>query len=347
MPELIGIDLAAVEAWMVRVVEHVAAPFRWTRISGGHSNLTYKVQDAGGRSFALRRPPLGSHSGGAHDVLREHRIQQALQGSVIPVPRMIAACADASVTGAPFYLMDWAEGSIVDRAECVAALLPDEASRRRMAYGLIDTLADLHRVDVDAVGLGTLGPREDQLSRNLERMRKVWERTRTRELPLIDELHARLVAARPVQRHTGLVHSDFRPGNVILDADGAIVAILDWELAALGDVLVDVGGLLANWDEPGDPWPDVWMQRAPTRAGGFPSRRELLVRYASRTGFDVSGIDYYRAFNYWRIAVIAEGMKRRYETGALSAQDARAEDVARRVLERARMAERCLALVGA
>jgi aminoglycoside phosphotransferase (APT) family kinase protein len=112
-------------------------------------------------------------------------------------------------------------------------------------------------------------------------------------------------------------------------------------------VLIDVGGLLANWDEPGDPWPDVWMQPAPTRAGGFPTKQELIERYAARTGFGLRGLDYYRAFNYWRIAVIAEGMKRRYETGALSADAVRAEDVARRVLERARMAEMCLDLAGA
>ena len=143
------------------------------------------------------------------------------------------------------------------------------------------------------------------------------------------------------------MHSDYRPGNVIVGRDGAVVAVLDWELCALGDVLIDVGGLLANWDEPGDPWPDVWMQRAPTRAGGFPTKQEMIERYAARTGFDVRGVDYYRAFNYWRIAVIAEGMKRRYETGALSTEGVRAEDVARRVIERARMAEMCLELAGA
>ena len=347
MPDLIGIDASAVEAWILHAVAQLAAPFKWTLIAGGHSNLTFRVEDTRGRRLALRRPPLGEYSGGAHDVLREYRIQQALQGSTVPVPRVVAACADTSVTGAPFYLMDWADGCIVDRADAVADALPDEASRRRMAYALIDALADLHRVDVDAVGLGTLGPREDQLSRNLERMHKVWERTRTRELPLIDTLHARLVDARPAQRYTGLVHSDFRPGNVILGADGAVAAILDWELAALGDVLVDVGGLLANWDEPADPWPDVWMQRAPTRAGGFPTKAELIERYASRTGFDLRDIDYYRAFNYWRIAVIAEGMKRRYETGAMSSQGVRAEDIAQRVLDRAHMAERCLELARA
>ena len=232
----------------------------------------------------------------------------------VPVPKVLGTCDDATVTGAPFYVMDWVDGSIVDRPDRVASVVPDEASRRRLAFSLVDALAELHRVDIDAVGLGDLGRREDQLTRQIERMRSVWEKTKTRDLPVIDSIHARLLAAKPAQRYTGLVHSDYRPGNVILQADGSIAAILDWELCALGDVLIDVGGLLTNWDEPNDPWPDVWMQTAPTRAGGFPTKRELVERYASRTGFDVSDLDYYRAFNYWRIAVIAEGMKRRYES---------------------------------
>ena len=346
MPALIGIEASAVEAWLTRTVPGVVTPLDWTLIAGGHSNLTFRVVDANGRAFALRRPPLGEHSGGAHDVLREHRIQLALQGSNVPVPRIVAACSDLAVTGAPFYVMAWADGFIIDKADDVDRQLPDTVSRRQLAFALVDALADLHRVDVDAVGLGTLGPREDQLARNLERMRKVWERTKTRELPLIDSLHARLVAARPPQRHTGLVHSDYRFGNVIARHDGTIAAILDWELAALGDVLIDLGGLLANWDEPEDPWPDVWMQRAPTRAGGFPKKAELIERYAARTGFDVRNVDYYRAFNYWRIAVIAEGMKRRYETGALASQGVQPEQIAQRVLDRAHMAERCLDLAG-
>ena len=216
-----------------------------------------------------------------------------------------------------------------------------------MAESLVDAMADLHRVDIDAVGLGDLGPRVDHLSRQIERMRRVWDKTKTRELPIIESIHSRLLSARPAQRYTGLVHSDFRLGNVILGAHGTVAAILDWELGALGDVLIDVGGLLSNWDEPDDPWPDVWMQPAPTRAGGFPTKRDLVARYAARTGFDVRDIDYYRAFNYWRIAVIAEGMKRRYETGALSTGAVDVGAIAQRVVNRARMAELCLDLAGA
>ena len=347
MPELKGIEAAPVEAWFARHLPPARAPLQFTLIAGGHSNLTYRLEDADGRRFALRRPPLGQFPRGAHDVLREARILSALGRTTVPVPRVLGTCDDATVTGAPFYVMDWVDGSIVDRPDRVASVVPDEASRRRLAFSLVDALAELHRVDIDAVGLGNLGPREDQLARQIERMRSVWEKTKTRDLPVIDSIHARLLAAKPAQRYTGLVHSDYRPGNVILQADGSIAAILDWELCALGDVLIDVGGLLTNWDEPNDPWPDVWMQTAPTRAGGFPTKQELVERYASRTGFDVSDLDYYRAFNYWRIAVIAEGMKRRYESGALAANGVRAEDIGQRVIDRARMAEMCLDLARA
>jgi aminoglycoside phosphotransferase (APT) family kinase protein len=160
-------------------------------------------------------------------------------------------------------------------------------------------------------------------------------------------VRSRLLEARPAQRYTGLVHSDYRPGNVITAADGRVAAILDWELCALGDVLIDLAGLLANWDEPDDPWPDLWMQRAPTRAGGFPTKRALIARYAERTGFELGDLDYYRAFTYWRLAVIAEGMKRRYETGALARQEVDVAAIAHRVVDRARMAEACLDQAGA
>ena len=311
-------------------------------IAGGHSNLTFRVDDASGNSFALRRPPLGNFPRGAHDVAREYRIQQALQATNVPVPPMLALCTDHTVIGAPFYVMGWVPGPIIDNPARVVEFLPDTAARQHSAFGLIDALATLHQVDIDAVGLGDLGPRENHLPRLLKRMREVWEKTKTRELPIIESLHERLATQCPPQRRTGLVHADYRFGNVILGPNNEPAAVLDWELCALGDVLIDLGGLLANWDGPGDPWPDVWMQLAPTRAGSFPSREDLLARYAARTGYDIADIDYYQAFCYWRIAVIAEGMKRRYESGAMSNQTVDIGALDLRVRERAAQAERCL-----
>jgi aminoglycoside phosphotransferase (APT) family kinase protein len=338
-----AIDHAALTAWWRQELPQSPSPLAITLIAGGHSNLTYRVDDAAGHRYALRRPPLGEHPRGAHDVAREHRIQAALAPTAVPVPPVIALCRDTAVIGAPFYLMRWVDGVVVDSIEQVERHLPGADTRQRVALDAIDALARLHRVDIDAVGLGDLGPRVDHLPRLLARMHGVWQRTRTRELPLIDELHTRLVARCPAQRYTGLVHSDYRLGNLIVKpSSGALAAILDWELCALGDVLVDVAALLANWDLPDDPWPDVWMQRAPTRAGGFPSRQELLARYSAKTGFELDALDYYRAFCYWRIAIIAEGMLRRYQHGAMSAHTTDLARLERRVRERAELADRFL-----
>lgn len=334
-PRSRAFDLPAVERWFARHVAGVSLPLRSELIAGGHSNLTYRIADAGGRLFALRRPPLGDQPPSAHDVLREARILTALRSTAVPVPPIVGTCRDSAVTGAPFYVMEWVEGPILDRLARLEALLPTERDRRHAAFALVDTLAALHRIDVAAVGLADLGPHERYLERQLARMWRVWERTKTRELPLIDSLHERLKALCPTQRHTGLVHSDFRFGNLILRADGAPAAVLDWELCTIGDVLVDVGFLLANWDLPGDPWPNVWMEVPPTRGGGFPSRKELIERYARATGWDPQHIGYYQAFCLWRIAIIAEGMKRRYASGAMGEQVADPEALERRVRARA------------
>jgi aminoglycoside phosphotransferase (APT) family kinase protein len=341
-----GLDAPGFAAWFVDHVAAARAPLRCSLIAGGHSNLTFRIEDAAGARFALRRPPLGTFPRSAHDVAREHRILSALQGSAVPVPKVHVLCTDPGVIGAPFYVMDFVAGTILDRASGVSAALPDAAARRAAALHLVDALAALHQVDVDAVGLGDLGRREHYLPRQLERLHSVWHQTKTRELPLIDSLHQRLAAHCPPQRRTGLVHSDFRFGNVVLDASHRVAAVLDWELCALGDVLVDVGFLLDNWDEPGDAWPDVWMQPAPTRAGGFPTRSEIAARYAVRSGIDIGTLDYYRAFCYWRIAVIAEGIKRRYESGAMSSHTADSSELERRVRERAELANHFLSCAG-
>lgn len=341
MESLAGLDPAATVAWLARHVDGLQAPVTFELAAGGHSNLTYRVTDAAGKRMALRRPPLGTLSSGAHDVLREFRILQALAPTNVPVPAVNAACSDSSVNGAPFYVMEWVDGPIVDSLDRLDATLPS-GRRRKAALQLVDTLAALHQVDVDAVGLGDLGPRADYLQRQLARLYQVWQRTKTRELPLIDSLHARLLANCPPQRHTGLVHSDFRFGNVVLREDGSIAAVLDWELCALGDVLVDLGFLLANWDLPDDPWPNVWMEMPPTRAGGFPTRAELVRRYEAVTGWDVSSIAYYRAFCLWRIAVIAEGIKRRYASSAMGTKHVDVDILEQRVRNRAALAEQAL-----
>jgi aminoglycoside phosphotransferase (APT) family kinase protein len=314
-----GLDLIALGGWFGALPSRLAPPLTARPISGGHSNLTYRVEDAAGRAYALRRPPRGDLPPGAHDVLREAHIMRGLAGTPVPVPAIVGTCAVPAVLGAPFYVMDWVDGDVVAAPADVHRTLRSDVSRQAAAQHLVDVIAELHAVDVLAAGLGDLVRPDDYVERQLSRMWQVWERTQTRDLPQMADLHHRLLRHRPAQRHTGLVHGDYRLGNVMVDQTGGIVAVLDWELAAVGDVMCDLAFLVNNWEPAGEPSAGAWMQEPPTRAGGFPDREALIERYAQRTGFDVSDLDYYRAFVHWRMAAIAEGIKRRYESGAMTA----------------------------
>jgi aminoglycoside phosphotransferase (APT) family kinase protein len=189
------------------------------------------------------------------------------------------------------------------------------------------------------VGLGGLARCDDFVGRQLARLLDVWGRTKTRELPLMKDLHDRLAAKRPVQRHTGLVHSDFRFGNAMLSPAGDVVALLDWELCTVGDVLADLGFLLNNWEGQDDDGPSVWMEVPPTVAGGFWSRDEVVGAYAARTGFELDDIEFYRAFSYWRMAVIAEGINRRYASRAMATDAVDFDHLERRVEDLAALAD--------
>lgn len=320
--ELSGIQSSTLAPWLARNLPGAVPPFEYRLIAGGHSNLTFALSDANGRRWVLRRPPLGVARSGAHNMAREHRIQAALAGSEVPVPRMIALCEDETVNGAPFYVMDLVDGVVVDRPSRVAESLPDATARRTAANSLVDALVAMHGLDLAEVGLADLGRRGDYVERQLRRMRKVWDETRTRELPLIDSVYERLARKVPAETRTSLLHCDYRFGNVMLDTSShRVAAVLDWELATTGDARVDIAFLLCNWDLPEDPSPGVWMEEAPTRAGDFPTRDEILTRYATRSGMSdiVAGeFDYFCALGYWRIAIIAEGIKRRYQSGAMS-----------------------------
>jgi aminoglycoside phosphotransferase (APT) family kinase protein len=230
------------------------------------------------------------------------------------VPDALALCADETIDGGPFFVMSRVEGSVLDNVHAADQHLPLRATRQRAGAQVVDVLARLHAVDIDAVGLGDAARRDGFLARQLRRFRSVWEQTATRDLPVMSTLADRLVELAPPQRYTGVVHGDYRIGNVMVDTEGTLVAVLDWELWTLGDVLADLGFLLNNWYEPADTIPQVFMEVAPTVTGEFGTRAEVLERYVRSTGFDVSAIDYYRGFQHWRMAVLAEGVKRRYET---------------------------------
>jgi aminoglycoside phosphotransferase (APT) family kinase protein len=308
-----GLDLAAVTAWLrqrIALVDPVTAAV----VAGGRSNLTYVLEDGAGQRVVVRRPPLHGVLQSAHDVAREHRIITALEGTEVPVPTCLGLEQDTTVTGAPFYAMRYVAGVVArDTATAGTALSP--AARAASGAAVIDALVRLHAVDIDGVGLGELARRDGYLERQLRRWSTQLERGRTRELPVLDEVHRRLAAQVPEQGPATLVHGDYRLDNVILDPDtGAVRAVLDWELTTLGDPLADLGLLLVYWVEPDEQ--DVALPDPPTQAPGFCSRAELVERYAERSGRDVSGLGYHVAFGYWKLACILEGVHGRYRAGA-------------------------------
>jgi len=308
-----GIELAKVTAWLAANVD-ITPPFSFTRLAGGHSNLTYRVEDAGGTSVTLRRPPLGELLATAHDMGREHRIISALHPTAVPVARPLGHCQDPDVTGAPFYVMDFVEGTVLHSAESAQRSYGEE-QRRRAGESCIEVLADLHDVDPVAVGQGDLGRHEGYVARQLKRWYGQWQQSKTRDLAAIDEVHDVLAATIPEQGPVRIVHGDFRLGNCITDsASGDVRAVLDWEIATLGDPLTDLGYILATWAEPDEHDPPVG---SPTQAEGFPSRAEVLERYAARSGRDVSNIDFYVSFSAWKSACIYEGVYARYLNGGL------------------------------
>jgi aminoglycoside phosphotransferase (APT) family kinase protein len=297
---------------------------RWARcdvalISGGKSNLTYRVASDSGE-VVLRRPPLGHILPTAHDMAREHRVLSALEGTAVPVPRVLCFGDADGPLGAPFYVMERVVGHVCRNA------LPDgyaDTADRRAAVGgaLVDVLADLHTIDPAAVGLEDFGRPAGFMERQLRRWSKQWQATKTDDLPALDALRDGLGRTLPPARAAAIVHGDYRLDNTILHptAPGRIVAVLDWEMSTLGDPFADLGALLAFWSEPDD---EAVLAAARivapvTAAEGFPSRADVVARYATRTGFDVSDVDWYRAFAYFKLAVVCQGIAARAAGGAM------------------------------
>jgi len=312
-----GIDVAKVSEWLADNVAGAQAPFSFQLIAGGRSNLTFLVTDDNGIRYVLRRPPLGHVLATAHDMAREHRIISAVGQTNVPVPATLGLCTDESVNGAPFYVMNFVDGVVLDNAE--KAELLDKSLRRSASFNLIDVLCELHDVDIDAVGLGNLAKREGYIERQIKRWSTQWENSKTRELPEIDEVVRLLSTKVPRQQDVSIAHGDFRFGNVLTDVTtGRIAAVLDWELCTLGDPLADLGYIGVYWS---DGPASALRANDPTPAGGFTTYRELVERYATKTGRDVSGVDYYVAFSCWRLAVISEGVYARYLHGAMGNQE--------------------------
>jgi aminoglycoside phosphotransferase (APT) family kinase protein len=315
-----GIDAAGVEKWFADRVPAARPPLRYTLIAGGRSNLTYRVDDDAGGAWVLRRPPLSGLLPSAHDMGREQRIMSALGPTPVPVPPVVGFTPDESVTGAPFYVMEFVEGTVLRDQEVVERVMPGADARRAAGLGVVDVLARLHAVDPDQVGLGDLGRKEGYVERLLRRWRGQWEKSQTRDLPLVEEVAERLARDIPPQGPATIVHGDYRLDNTVVEpATGEIRAVLDWELCTLGEPLADLGQLLVYWAQQGDAV--VALDRTPTLAPGFPDRTEVVVRYAEQSGRDVSQIDYFVALGLWKVAVILEGVYARYRGGAYTDTD--------------------------
>jgi aminoglycoside phosphotransferase (APT) family kinase protein len=335
-----GIDASGVEDWFRANVDGAEPPLGFERISGGRSNLTYSVVDATGRRWALRRPPLGKRLASAHDMGREYTIISALRDTPVPVANAVGLCEDEAVNGAPFYVMDWVEGPIL-RTKAEAALFPDEDERRAIGERVVDTLVAIHSVDPDQAGLGELAKKEDYVARQLHRWQGQWERSRTRELPLVDDVHDRLAARIPDQGPAAIVHGDYRIDNMILTPGGEVAAVVDWELCTLGDPLADVGLLLVYWGEENDELSPL-LEPA-TIAPGFGDRARVRELYAERSGRDLSQIDFYIALGLWKLAIVLEGVFARFRAGQYGdAEETREGDVVEKLVTAASEAEQRL-----
>ncbi|MET8872040.1 phosphotransferase family protein [Nocardia sp. NPDC004604] len=298
------IDAAAFVDWVSGLGSACTAPVRAERVGIGQSNLTFLITDAEGRRWVLRRPPLGHLLASAHDVAREARVMSALAPTDVPVPRVHDVRPEGDIR---LVLMEFVDGLVIDGVETAERLTPD--LRRSAGLSLVQTLARIHAVDLEATALIDLASHKPYAERQLKRWSAQWEKSKTRDLPLVDRLTERLRTAVPEQRELALVHGDYNLRNVITTPDtGAIAAVLDWELCTLGDPLADIGSLLAYWPMPGEAAiPGTEMCTLP----GFPSRSELVEEYLAITGRDRRALGFWHALGLWKLAIIAEGVFRR------------------------------------
>jgi aminoglycoside phosphotransferase (APT) family kinase protein len=306
-----GLDLDRAGALLVEAaVGRLTGPLSAEVISGGRSNLTYRVRGETGQ-VVLRRPPLGLVLPSAHDMSREYRVTAALADAGFPVVRPLLLCTDEDVIGAPFYVMEYVDG-IVLRDEALRAVPPDAA--RRHGEVLVDTLLRLHGIDYTAIGLAEFGRPDGYLLRQVKRWHRQWESSRTRELSLLEQVTGRLLATVPGSPMPGIVHGDYRLDNVMFrrapagGADGTIAAVMDWEMATIGDPLADVGLLVVYSDRSGP-------RLVPRVPAGFPTGAELAERYARGSGIPLANLDWYIGFGYFKLAVISEGIHARYLRG--------------------------------
>jgi aminoglycoside phosphotransferase (APT) family kinase protein len=306
-----GLDLERLLPWFR---DHVAPVAELTAqvVGHGRSNITYRVA-AGENSWVVRRPPLSHVQATAHDMGREYRVISALHPTGFPVPKTYALCTDETVIGAQFYVMEYVDGFIaVDSAEVARRFNEDE--RRRLGEELVDVLVRLHSVVPEDVGLGDFGKPQGYLERQVRRFSGQLDEIRYRETPEMDELARRLKDSIPGERKPGIVHGDYRLDNAILNADGKIIAVLDWEMCTLGDSLADLGLLRMYWGQ-GTSRQLLTIGVPVMQLPGFLTWEEASARYEEKSGVDLSNLDFYTVLAHFKLGVILENMYKRFLGG--------------------------------
>ena len=318
------IDEEALGRWLEANVEGFIGPIELTKFPSGQSNPTYRIRAASG-DYVLRRKPFGQLLPSAHAVDREYRLLSALHPLGFPVPEPLALCDDPDVIGAIFYVMELAKG----RPYANGALPEfDAPTRRHMYEQMIDTLADLHVIDPESAGLRDFGKPGNYFERQVMRWTRQYRDSQTDYIPEVERLIAFLPETIPEQSRTSIVHGDYRIDNVVFDGDGTLTAVLDWELATLGDPVADFSYLAMQWMMPADG--TAGLAGLDLVRLGIPSLDEIVTRYSDRSGVPVSGkLDWYFAYNLFRLTGIVQGIKKRVIDG--TASHARAEEMARRV----------------
>ncbi len=334
-----GYDVEAVEAWIAGNVKGLTPPLTWTRLQGGHSNLTYRIDDGEGRAAVIRRPPQGELLPKAHDMSREWALISALGSTAVPVAPAMAFCENPEITGAWFYVMGLIDGQPLYSAQETEGRIPRD-ERQTLAWSFVDVLADLHKLDPDEIGLSDLGKKEDYVGRQL----RTWFRSWTSSIndaeyddPRAHEIRDYLAGNIPDQGRAKVVHGDYGLHNCLIGANYKVVAVVDWEISTLGDPLADLGYALNAWAEPGE-----GREGAATALSGFPTRAELAARYEEQSGRDLSKLNYYIGFNWWKSACIIHGVYARYRAGKKSTEGVDMGDFRSRIGEALNASEKAL-----
>jgi aminoglycoside phosphotransferase (APT) family kinase protein len=326
-----GYTVDAVEAWIASNIPSLTPPFKWTRLEGGHSNLTYKLDDSNGKEAVIRRPPQGQLLPKAHDMSREWSLISSLGPTTVPVPEALGFCESPDVTGAWFYVMGCINGRPLYNNEETEEWVP-EAKRLTLANSFVDVLADLHSLDPDEIGLSDLGKRDSYVGRQL----KTWYRSWTSSIEGADfdderahKLQHFFLENLPEQEKARVVHGDYGLHNCLTGPDSTVAAVVDWEISTLGDPLADLAYALNFFPDPSDTIPIA--PEAATAVAGFPTRTEMAARYGARTGRDLSNLDYYTGFNRWKSACIVHGVYARYMEGKKSSEGVDLEHMRSRI----------------